>query len=150
MQVLSVPKLTTAIKDTSTKQLKKYSGNLWRGVYSVIIGAGPAHAVHFATYEFCKERFNKCIAYNTKLQLPNKNTIELPSHLIASAAAGAIATFSHDFLMTPFDGKLKVYLVNDWKLYKKIKYKCSFEAANAIARFNLSIGSRLCKKSVYE
>ncbi|KAG0750190.1 hypothetical protein G6F62_000887 [Rhizopus arrhizus] len=103
MQVLSVPKLTTTIKDTSTKQLKKYSGNLWKGVYSVIIGAGPAHAVHFATYEFCKERFNKWIAYNTKLQLPNKNMIELPSHLIASAAAGAIATFSHDFLMTPFD-----------------------------------------------
>jgi solute carrier family 25 iron transporter 28/37 len=146
MQVLSVPKLTTTIKDTSTKQLKKYSGNLWKGVYSVIIGAGPAHAVHFATYEFCKERFNKWIAYNTKLQLPNKNMIELPSHLIASAAAGAIATFSHDFLMTPFDGKLKDYRVNGWK----IKSNCSFETANATTRFNLSISSRLCKKSVYE
>ena len=28
---------------------------LWRGVSSVIMGAGPAHAVHFGTYEMVKE-----------------------------------------------------------------------------------------------
>src|SRR6267154_3050611 len=28
---------------------------LWRGVSSVILGAGPAHAVHFGTYEAMKE-----------------------------------------------------------------------------------------------
>lgn len=28
---------------------------LWRGVNSVILGAGPAHAVHFGTYEAIKE-----------------------------------------------------------------------------------------------
>lgn len=28
---------------------------LWRGVASVIMGAGPAHAVHFGTYEAVKE-----------------------------------------------------------------------------------------------
>ena len=28
---------------------------LWRGVTSVILGAGPAHAVHFGTYEAVKE-----------------------------------------------------------------------------------------------
>lgn len=28
---------------------------LWRGVSSVIVGAGPAHAVHFGTYEAVKE-----------------------------------------------------------------------------------------------
>ena len=28
---------------------------LWRGVSSVIMGAGPAHAVHFGTYEAIKE-----------------------------------------------------------------------------------------------
>jgi hypothetical protein len=27
---------------------------LWRGVSSVVIGAGPAHAVYFATYESVK------------------------------------------------------------------------------------------------
>lgn len=28
---------------------------LWRGVSSVIMGAGPAHAVHFGAYEAVKE-----------------------------------------------------------------------------------------------
>lgn len=28
---------------------------LWRGVSSVILGAGPAHAVHFGVYEKVKE-----------------------------------------------------------------------------------------------
>lgn len=28
---------------------------LWRGVASVIMGAGPAHAVYFGTYEVVKE-----------------------------------------------------------------------------------------------
>lgn len=28
---------------------------LWRGVNSVIVGAGPAHAVHFGVYEAVKE-----------------------------------------------------------------------------------------------
>ena len=28
---------------------------LWRGVSSVIMGAGPAHAVHFGAYELVKE-----------------------------------------------------------------------------------------------
>jgi solute carrier family 25 iron transporter 28/37 len=28
---------------------------LWRGVSSVVLGAGPAHAVHFGVYEAVKE-----------------------------------------------------------------------------------------------
>ena len=28
---------------------------LWRGVWSVILGAGPAHAVYFGTYETVKD-----------------------------------------------------------------------------------------------
>jgi hypothetical protein len=35
---------------------------LWRGVNSVILGAGPSHALHFATYEYCKEKF--CLSSN--------------------------------------------------------------------------------------
>lgn len=30
---------------------------LWRGVSSMVVGAGPSHALYFATYERCKERF---------------------------------------------------------------------------------------------
>lgn len=29
--------------------------SLWRGLSSVIVGAGPAHAVYFATYEVVKQ-----------------------------------------------------------------------------------------------
>ncbi|KAI7879771.1 mitochondrial carrier [Lichtheimia hyalospora FSU 10163] len=60
--------------------------NSWRGVYSVILGAGPAHALHFATFEYCRSKFAS-----------GKHD------LMASGAAGACATFAHDALMTPFD-----------------------------------------------
>jgi len=29
--------------------------SLWRGLSSVVVGAGPAHAVYFATYEVVKQ-----------------------------------------------------------------------------------------------
>jgi solute carrier family 25 iron transporter 28/37 len=106
MQVLSSP--TEAIKDASKQQLLKQGRHLWRGVYSVIAGAGPAHAVHFATYEFCKEKINQRLSNysntNHKIRAP-VSSFEISNQLIASGTAGAIATFSHDFLMTPFDGK---------------------------------------------
>lgn len=30
---------------------------LWRGVSTMVMGAGPSHALYFATYERCKEKF---------------------------------------------------------------------------------------------
>ncbi|KAG9285899.1 hypothetical protein G9A89_013324 [Geosiphon pyriformis] len=62
---------------------------LWRGVNSVILGAGPAHALYFGTYEICKDLFG---AYKTP-----------GHHPIATAAAGACATIASDALMNPFD-----------------------------------------------
>lgn len=103
MQVLTTPELSTAFQDASKKQLRQKSRHLWRGVYSVIAGAGPAHAVHFATYEFCKEKLSHQLTLNTKLRAPG-SSFEISNQLIASGTAGAIATFAHDFLMTPFDG----------------------------------------------
>lgn len=104
MQVLSP---TEAIKDATKQQLSKQSRHLWRGVYSVVAGAGPAHAVHFATYEFCKEKLNKRLAnyHNIKIVKTPVSSLEISNQLIASGTAGAIATFAHDFMMTPFDGK---------------------------------------------
>jgi len=61
---------------------------LWRGVSSVILGAGPAHAVHFGTYEAVKE-------------LMGAN--EAGNHWIATSVAGASATIASDALMNPFD-----------------------------------------------
>ncbi|KAK9459960.1 mitochondrial carrier domain-containing protein [Lipomyces oligophaga] len=62
---------------------------LWRGVTSVVIGAGPAHAVYFGVYEVTKQYFggNEGSGY----------------HPIATSLAGACATISSDALMNPFD-----------------------------------------------
>ena len=44
--------MTEAFTRISTQEGGK---RLWRGVTSVIAGAGPAHAVYFGTYEIAKE-----------------------------------------------------------------------------------------------
>ncbi|KAG6381603.1 mitochondrial carrier domain-containing protein [Boletus reticuloceps] len=68
---------------------------LWRGVSSVILGAGPAHAVHFGTYEAVKELAGGNNAGNQWL---------------ATSLAGASATIASDALMNPFDGELSFSL----------------------------------------
>ncbi|KAK0188806.1 mitochondrial carrier domain-containing protein [Armillaria mellea] len=61
---------------------------LWRGVWSVVLGAGPAHAVHFGTLEAVKELMGGNQAGNQWL---------------ATSVAGASATTAADALMNPFD-----------------------------------------------
>jgi len=61
---------------------------LWRGVSSVVLGAGPAHAVHFGTLEAVKE-------------LAGGN--ESGNQWVATSLAGASATIASDALMNPFD-----------------------------------------------
>ncbi|KAH9935925.1 mitochondrial carrier [Epithele typhae] len=63
---------------------------LWRGVSSVIMGAGPAHAVHFGTYEMVKE-------------FAGGNVNGASNQWIATSLAGASATIASDALMNPFD-----------------------------------------------
>ncbi|TPX34865.1 hypothetical protein SmJEL517_g02630 [Synchytrium microbalum] len=65
--------------------------SLWRGVSSVIVGAGPAHALYFATYEKCKVMFGADGDGH---------------HPIRVGAAGACATIAADGLMNPFDGNI--------------------------------------------
>ncbi|KAJ7623376.1 carrier protein [Roridomyces roridus] len=61
---------------------------LWRGVSSVIIGAGPAHALHFGTLEAVRE-----------LAGGNRGG----NQMFATALAGGSATMVADALMNPFD-----------------------------------------------
>ncbi|KAK9477128.1 mitochondrial carrier domain-containing protein [Lipomyces japonicus] len=61
---------------------------LWRGITSVAVGAGPAHAVYFAVYESSKHKFGGN---------------EPGYHPLATALAGACATTASDALMNPFD-----------------------------------------------
>lgn len=63
--------------------------SLWRGISSVVLGAGPAHAVYFAVFEY------------VKLLLGGNNSAA--HHPLVSAAAGAAATTCSDALMNPFD-----------------------------------------------
>lgn len=63
---------------------------LWKGVQSVILGAGPAHAVYFATYELCKSHLIN--QDDARTYQPFKTAI-----------SGVIATVASDALMNPFD-----------------------------------------------
>lgn len=60
---------------------------LWRGVGSVVLGAGPAHALYFAAYERAKAAL---------VQQASREPI-------AVGAAGVCATVIADTFMTPFD-----------------------------------------------
>ncbi|OZJ03434.1 hypothetical protein BZG36_03185 [Bifiguratus adelaidae] len=62
---------------------------LWRGINSVMLGAGPAHALYFAIYEQMKDLF---VGGGSGTR-----------QLLGSACAGAFATIAHDGLMNPFD-----------------------------------------------
>ncbi|WPG98040.1 Hypothetical protein R9X50_00082400 [Acrodontium crateriforme] len=62
--------------------------SLWRGLSSVVVGAGPAHAVYFATYEVVKQAMGGNAAGH---------------HPVAAATSGACATIASDAFMNPFD-----------------------------------------------
>ncbi|KAG7553591.1 hypothetical protein FFLO_03023 [Filobasidium floriforme] len=78
--------LLSHLRHASTTQSLR---TLWRGVASVIMGAGPAHAMHFGTYEFVKE-----VAGGDREGLRGVG---------GTALAGAMATTASDAFMNPFD-----------------------------------------------
>ncbi|SCZ90960.1 BZ3500_MvSof-1268-A1-R1_Chr1-3g02423 [Microbotryum saponariae] len=91
MQVLTTSPgaMYTGMSDAFTRIAStEGTKRLWRGVASVIWGAGPAHAVYFGTYEFTKE-----------LAGGNQGGYSFA----ATASAGATATIASDALMNPFD-----------------------------------------------
>ncbi|KAF0305797.1 Mitoferrin-2 [Amphibalanus amphitrite] len=59
-----------------------------RGMSAVVAGAGPAHALYFASYENLRDRLQQARV--------------LP-HSLAPGAAGVVATLIHDAIMTPAD-----------------------------------------------
>ena len=81
---------TGMLNAVSTISTREGARTLWRGISSVALGAGPAHAVYFASYEVVKEK----LGGNGSQQSP-----------FAAAAAGAVATIASDALMNPFDGE---------------------------------------------
>jgi solute carrier family 25 iron transporter 28/37 len=67
----------------------KFEGpaGLYRGIGAMGLGAGPAHAVYFSVYEFCKEA------------LSGGN----PNNSAAHAVSGVFATVASDAVITPMD-----------------------------------------------
>lgn len=81
--------------------------SLWRGMSSVVVGAGPAHAVYFATYEAVKHVMGG-----------NKAGVH---HPLAAATSGAAATIASDALMNPFDViKQRMQIKNSNKMYRSM------------------------------
>jgi len=88
---------------------------LWRGVSSVIMGAGPAHAVHFGAYEAVKELAGGNIE-------GNKNA------WLATSIAGAAATVASDALMNPFD------VIKQRMQVHKSEFRSAFTCARTVYR----------------
>ncbi|KAI5960100.1 MRS4 [Candida pseudojiufengensis] len=71
---------------------------LWKGVSSVILGAGPAHAIYFSVFESTKTFLcNRLTTSHTNKIVTDEN------HPIIASCAGIAATTASDALMTPFD-----------------------------------------------
>lgn len=108
MQVLSS---TTTYNGVIQGTYKMASGegvlSLWRGMSSVVAGAGPAHAVYFATYEAVKHVMGG-----------NQAGVH---HPLAAATSGACATIASDALMNPFDViKQRMQMQNSRKMYRSM------------------------------
>lgn len=97
---------------SSETSFRSSGGHLWRGIYSVILGAGPAHALHFATFEYCKEYLDRRYA-----ALYHQVERSDWAHLVASGVAGACGTIAHDAFMTPFDGKRTDHFTTETNAY---------------------------------
>ncbi|EXJ73671.1 uncharacterized protein Z519_10255 [Cladophialophora bantiana CBS 173.52] len=104
---------------------------LWRGVTSVIVGAGPAHAVYFGTYEVVKE-------------FAGGNKADGKHHPLAAAASGACATIASDALMNPFD-VIKQRMQVHGSTYRSISHCArSVWRAEGISAFYVSYPTTLC------
>ena len=68
---------------------------LYRGVVAGGLGAGPAHAVYFATYEYGKKMF--------RLNPRASSSSSAYGEFVADASAGALATIVGDAVQTPLD-----------------------------------------------
>lgn len=95
------------IKTISTIATQEGSLALWKGVQSMVMGAGPAHAVYFATYEAMKENITNYVESPNDPSDPNNNnnssnnsTLQLA---LITGSAGICATIAADALMNPFD-----------------------------------------------
>ncbi|KAF2658140.1 asparaginyl-tRNA synthetase [Lophiostoma macrostomum CBS 122681] len=105
---------------------------LWRGLSSVVLGAGPAHAVYFASYEAVKQSLGGNEGANDE------------HHPFAAAASGAAATIASDALMNPFD-VVKQRMQMHGSVYKSVP-QCAREVfrVEGLSAFYVSYPTTLC------
>jgi hypothetical protein len=82
------PEYRSIVDAALTISRKEGFFRLYRGMSAIASAAIPSHAVYFATYEYCKEKFGG--------NLPGY-------HMIEHGLAGAVATMAHDAIVTPLD-----------------------------------------------
>ncbi|EGV60245.1 mitochondrial carrier [Yamadazyma tenuis ATCC 10573] len=101
MQIISrTPKFNSSLVQSISK-ISSTEGAyaLWRGVSSVVLGAGPAHAVYFSVFEA-----SKTFLVNNFTTSRNRSRIVTDeNHPLIASGAGIAATIASDALMTPFD-----------------------------------------------
>ncbi|TKY65775.1 Mitochondrial RNA-splicing protein MRS3 [Spatholobus suberectus] len=78
---------------------------LYRGIGAMGLGAGPAHAVYFSVYEFCKQRLSDMNKLNNQEQ-PKSLIHHWTGHVnntVVHAVSGVCATVASDAVFTPMD-----------------------------------------------
>ncbi|KAG5999895.1 hypothetical protein E4U21_006158 [Claviceps maximensis] len=134
MQVLNSPSNTPhsgVLRSTYQMASREGFSSLWRGMSSVIVGAGPAHAVYFATYEAVKHAMGG-----------NQAGVH---HPLAAATSGAAATIASDAFMNPFDViKQRMQIQHSSKMYKSMVDCAKFVYQNeGIGAFYISYPTTL-------
>ncbi|EDK44172.1 Fe(2+) transporter [Lodderomyces elongisporus] len=146
--------LNLSSKDISRGLLKSISKisstegfyGLWRGVSSVILGAGPAHAIYFSVFESTKtflcNRLTNSSQFNTKI-------VTDENHPLIASCAGVAATTASDALMTPFD-MLKqrmqasaAYPENKLQSVRLLKFAANIYKTEGLSAFYISYPTTL-------
>lgn len=100
MQIIASGQASSLSVISSISRISSSEGAyaLWRGVSSVVMGAGPAHAVYFSVFEA-----TKTMLVNRLTNSSSTKIVTDESHPLIASGAGIAATIASDALMTPFD-----------------------------------------------
>lgn len=138
MQTLKIKASEGIISSFSKISATEGSLALWNGVSSVILGAGPAHAIYYLVFESTKTALcTRLLKHNhhadgeNMANINNINNITNfivtnEKHPLIASVSGVAATITSDALMTPFDVIKQRMQNNNDKLLRSIYKTSSF------------------------
>lgn len=116
MQTLKISSNDGIISSFNKISAKEGTFALWRGVSSVILGAGPAHAIYYMVFESTKTSLCNNLLNHNHSVIPGNNIANINNinnisnfivtnekHPLIASLSGVTATITSDALMTPFD-----------------------------------------------